>query len=761
MSRRVIVEDFQEVTGADLTNIGLYDQQARDAIVLDGITGMSRYAGCLVSSAGPTTVGVAPGRVYVSGQVFTRDTATAFTLTTNLPNVAQRMATVVVYGAEIDTDLQPRDYIVNETTGEAEARTGPREKRRALQMDIVYGPESTNPQRGIVSPGIVPVADVVLSPTGIVTITMIDETEVPSGEDNRASISALQDFRDTTGKRLDGYASDIAALRAGQQGIPSPTTLQQLTLDIARLKRKAQIPQVQVGYHFDYFMDTSLSNPLDAAWIAKIDAGVRFADAAVRFAAPSLLNPTEPKVRKTGDFILPAYLDNVRISCVGNDAQISAADNQYQVTTMVKREISRSSTSLGPTVSVCTNQPEFYTGTYNASTQQLTRNGEVFNVAFTGLDYGAPVGLAAGTHVETLLTQVQTYSWTETYWDAVTTTTGVNGSICAQTFLNANAGWLTAFNLFFSQVDVSSGAVTLAICETTTSGAPNFAKTIGITTVAAAALKVYPAPTRFDFAPMFLEQGKRYAAVPVTSGHHFYCLTTGNKFAQGSFFNSTDGAFFQGDILKDLAFEAIFAQFTAARVEVDLAPLQLENGICNIKILTTGKVPNGCELVYQFKPSGAAAWTSITSSAAAQPLYGLPALAQLRAVFVGTTDLMPGFDLSKGEVKTWRPRSDFTWISKTFDLGAGVTTTSVKYRVRLEHFDPAHHTFAVTMKGATGAYVAPASTVTVVDTYDPTARDVTYTFTVPATQAYTFKAVGTTDAVTNNFIMSTTFDYAS
>lgn len=760
MSRRVLVDDYQEVTGPDLTNPGLYDQQARDAIVADGITFANRYAGCLVSSAGPATIGVAAGRCYTAGQVYYRDTATAFTLTTNLPNVVQRMATVVVYGAEIDTDLQPRDYIVNETTGEAEARTGPRERRRALQMDVVYGSESTNPQRGIIGAGIVPVADVVLSPTGIVTIAMIEATRVPSGEDNRAGLVALQDFRDTAGRRLDGYASDIAALREGQVGIPDPTNIRRMQMDIARLKRTVRIPQTNVGYHFDYFIDAQYSNPADAAYVARIDYGVRFANAAERYAPPALLNPTEPKVTRTGSFVLPAWAENVRISCVGNDAQVSAADNQYQTTTMVQRSVSRSSVSYGPTVTTCTNAAEFQVGTYNAATQTLAKNGEQFAVAFTGRDFGAEAGIGAGTHLEINLSQIQTFSWTETYWDAVTTTTGVNGSICAQTFLNANAGWLVGFNLYFSQVDVTAGSVTLAICNVTAAGTPDYASVIGLATVPAANLKVYPSPTRFPFTPVFLEQGKRYAAVPVTSGHHFLAQTTNNKFAQGSFFNSTDGAWFQGDTLKDLAFEAVFAQFAAARVEVDLQPLTLENGICNVKIITAGVIPNGCDLVYQYKPSGAALWTTVSGNLAAQPLYGLPALAQLRAVFIGTTDLMPGIDLAQGEVKTWRPRGDFTWVSKPFDLGPGVTTTSVKYTVRLEHFDPAHHTFAAQMKGA-GGYVNPTTTTMVVDPYDATARTYTYTFTVPATQTYTFKGVGTTDAVTNNFIISQTFDAAA
>ncbi|WP_336488287.1 hypothetical protein [Methylobacterium nigriterrae] len=756
--RRVALQDYQELTGADASNIGIFAQGHVDAAVRDGIGAGNYYVDCDVVQNGAAAITVAPGRVYLGGKIYYRDVATGYTLTANLPVTTQKIATVLIWGTEIDTDLQPRDFIVSEATGEAEARTVPLERRRALQMDVIFGAESPNPVRGAVGTGLVAVADILLTPTGIERITMLAETELQSAEALRVRADVSEAFQEGAGKRIETLATDIANLAEGQKGIPSASTLRSLLMDVARLKRLEKIPTVQVGYGFDYFQDDDGSDPAHPSWLALRQEGVRFPPAAIVIAQIRPLNPSEPKITKTGDFILPAYTEEKRISVVGNDAQISAADNQYQVTTMVQRSVSRSATSYGTSYTTCTNRPEFYTGTYNATSQVLTKNGETFAVAFTGKDWGAETG-TAGDHREVRLTQFWTDTWTETYWDAVVTTEGLNGSQCAQTFLNNAAGWLTGINLFLSKA-ASAGSVKLVLCETTASASPDLTKVIAVSEVPAANLKTYPAATRFAFPPRYLDPGKRYGLVAVTSGQHFFCQVSNNKYAQGSFFQGSDGGWFQGSLTLDLAFEAIYAKFATTRVEVDLQPLSCQNGISNLKTLIAGKVPDGTRLTLEVKPATGNAWFPIAPDTGMTPFNGLPPLMQFRAVFIGTTDLMPGIDLAQSETWAWRPRTDFTWISKLFTLPAGVTTTSVKVEFRLENFDPAHHTFTPTMiVGASN--INPSSIVKTVDGYDPKAFVWTCTFPIAATNSFRFKSVGVTDAAANTFIISTDFWFAA
>jgi hypothetical protein len=164
MSRRVLVEEYQEITGQDLTNIGVFGEEALDTVVYDGIVEGNRYAGCQVVQEGVAGISVAPGRAYLGGRVYPRAEATGFALTAQLPLALTRMATVIVAGQETDVDLQPRDYIINETTGETEARTAPRERRRSMTVSVIYGVEAANPVRAVIPPGAVAVADILLPP---------------------------------------------------------------------------------------------------------------------------------------------------------------------------------------------------------------------------------------------------------------------------------------------------------------------------------------------------------------------------------------------------------------------------------------------------------------------------------------------------------------------------------------------------------------------------------------------------------------------
>ena len=67
------------------------------------------------------------------------------------------------------------------------------------------------------------------------------------------------------------------------------------------------------------------------------------------------------------------------------------------------------------------------------------------------------------------------------------------------------------------------------------------------------------------FLPTYLAKGNRYAIVLQTAGNHFVHLVHNNKFAQGSLFSSSDGAWSIGDLTKDMAFRLNFAKFRSNR----------------------------------------------------------------------------------------------------------------------------------------------------------------------------------------------------
>lgn len=194
---------------------------------------------------------------------------------------------------------------------------------------------------------------------------------------------------------------------------------------------------------------------------------------------------------------------------------------------------------------------------------------------------------------------VDTYE--EPYWAATIVQASYTGQVAGNTFMMPRSGWVSGVNLMFSRVDAGGGDVRLALCEIFENGAPNYSACYATTTVAAVDLKIHPAKTKFAIEPVFLEGGKRYAWFVITSGNHWLAMAENNKYAQGSFFVSTDGLWSQGSISLDACFELLVAEFIAPRVVVNLTPWNLSGGICGIDLMTKQVVPDGCVISYEIQ----------------------------------------------------------------------------------------------------------------------------------------------------------------
>src|SRR5690606_7257007 len=171
-------------------------------------------------------------------------------------------------------------------------------------------------------------------------------------------------------------------------------------------------------------------------------------------------------------------------------------------------------------------------------------------------------------------------------------------------------------------------------------------------------------------------------------GNHFAAVVANNKFAEGSLFYSTDSAWFMGDLTRDLAFRANFAEFESPRVEVQMQPLELENGIAAIDLLIEAITPNGCEIHHEVQINSV--WRRLSEN---NPnlLNGLPALVPYRIVFVGTTDNHGGIALgAPSTAPTFRPRTDFKHVSDTRTLPAPCDVIEV--RAEVEWWDDDRHT---------------------------------------------------------------------
>ena len=676
-------EQDQQIAEPDLNNIGKFARASLDHVVRDAVEPGKKYVGFNVAQNGAAQVTVGEGWYYNAGRVYHRGDqgGTDIDLITLLPVTVQKIVSIVVWGQEVDASLEPRTFLVDVETEQTEARTTATQTRRVANLDTVSGLESADPVPPALSSDVIAIAHVVLSPAGIEEIRPVTANRLPSVADNRNRIGALELFRQTAGAAIDTLRTDLAGVAAKQRGMAKRAEVYEVAADVARIKDEIGLPADLASYGSDSFLDTSKSDTDHPDWLARIEEGVRFPAAQERLANLALLNQFDERVKVSDSFMLPKYEELSRILVDGPQTEIAISSYVFNTWVTVQKARTRTRKRFGNTFLMCTNAQAWREGYIDPATGLFKRGGETFEVLE---NIGHPSG---AQHVLYLrLRQVWTDTFEESYWDYVQIEESVNGAGVAQTFLNSQDGWLTNVGLKFTRVGATGDARVL-ITETV-NGAPAWDRVIAKTTVAQADLKVAPEWTRVPIGPVHLPAG-RYAIVVLTAGNHFLGTVTDNKYGEGTLFVSTDGAFSQGDLTRDLAMDLRFAQFKSPRVEVQMQPLELENGIANIDLLLEAIQPSGTEIIHEVQIDSV--WRPLDESSR-NALNGLPALVPYRIVFVGTTDLHAGVTLGAAStVTTWRPRTDFKHVSDVIELPA--LCDEIELRITLEWWDGARHTF--------------------------------------------------------------------
>lgn len=740
MERRIIIHSNQQVTDGDLNNIGEFGRASLDHAVHDGIEPGRKFWGFPVTPTGPLEVTVGEGRYYSQGKVFYRNDegGVVINLADYIPVVTKKIVTVVVWGNQVETAIEPRTFLIDAETGQTEAEAVATESRRFAEINVVPGTENANPQPPPLDMNVLAVAYVTLTPSGIESVEMVESNRLNSVASNHQKIAELQAWRGQAGTRIDTLGTDVASLASRLKGTVRQVELFEVAADVARVKRALDFTDDLSSYGHDPFLDLRDSDPEHPDWLVKVEEGARFPHAQERVANINLLNPLEERLSMTGNFAIPSYTPIPRIVIDGRDGEIPIA--QYPINVASMEQMSRSRTRLryGSTMTVCTNGAWWNSGLYDPVSNTFRRGDETWKVL--GIDWMYPPH--GGTTHFIRVQQVWEDTYQEAYLEALVTTETVSGAILAETWLNSQDGWITHLDLFFTQV-AASGDVHVLITETT-NGAPDLNRVVAKVTVPQADLRTYPQATNIPIGPVFASKGRRYATVLITQGAHVVAYVNGNKYVHGTLFYSGDGgAWFMGDALRDLAMVVYYAEFAATRVEVQVQPFELANGIGAIDILAESYVPDGCQLIWQVQVNGA--WRSLNATDV-NTLNGLPALLQARAVFIGTTDLMPSLTFGAAStVTTFRQRTDFTHISATRTPAGSVDIVEV--RTRLEAWDDARHTFDCSLlTGAEFDNEVAADSYEDRPTEDPEAIERRFYFELGAPiDAYKIKMEGTTD----------------
>jgi hypothetical protein len=677
MKQTVTFYERGEARNSDINDLQAFTRATFDDMFRDAVTNNKGFAGFEVTQTSPSEISVAGGRFYSAGAMYYKDAATVLSVASQIPLVTKKKVAVVVWGVEQDTNAEPIDFIVNVDTGETEPQVVTTRRQRSAQLQAIGGIEAPDPQSpGNLDAAVLVVGYVTLSTAGIVAIEPAIGNRLPSVGKNAASITSLEAWKSATEPRIATIVSEIADLKNRYRAGATTNDMFTIAADVARLKDIAGLPDTYSAYAADRYLSDAETDTGDLTLLCTVEEGIRFSPESVNSAQMSVFNPFDANMKMSSGLVLPAY-DNVRrLSVVDYVAEASISQYGYQTYELIKKEMSRTRIRYGSIYTYCTNSAWWRSGNYDPATHIFRKGDETFQILDNPDTHGGNVHFIRAQ-------QFWQDTYLDPYWELLTVNHSITGAQVGQTFLNAQDGWLTQVSVWFTRL-AASGNVNLAICELTSAGTPDRTKAIMVTTVAYADLHI--GWTSIPIPATFLRAGMRYAICVTTNADHWVGMASGNKYAQGTFFYSTDGVFYAGDLTRDLMFALDFAQFRNPRVEIQMSPLQLSGGIAAIDILAPMVQTEIAKLHFEVQVGGH--WRTL-DQITPNILIGLPALLPLRAVFEGTTDVHAGLQLSGSVVKVQRPRTTFHHPSTPRTLPA--QSSEIEVRQRYESWNNAHH----------------------------------------------------------------------
>ncbi|MCA1379387.1 hypothetical protein I6F34_00935 [Bradyrhizobium sp. BRP05] len=750
MENKIIFHANIDDDPTDFTRLQDFAEASLDHVVLDGISDLTKYTGFGVTKSAVTQISVAPGRLYSAGKVYSSAaTAWAKDFITQLPVAGKKIAAVVTWGSESDTDVRPRQFLINAETRQAEPQAVPLVHARVANLNVVIGNEAPDPVAPLVDVGYTIIALVTLTPTGVDTITMVDDNKLPSVQAHEQRIDDLETFEETAGLQIKTLSSDIAALKqAANRGEVDQATMGRTLTRLAVLESKNGVVYTAIDSSANFFLDTSKSLLTDPLSHVKVEEGIRMPHAAEGLASLQIFNPLDAAATVKNGMLFPAYTREAWLQSGSISGELQVAAYTVSSFDMVQKTIARQRIRYGAEFIVCTNSLFWQTGQFDG-VSRFYRAGEVYEVENPGDAWG---------HSWMRLRQIWIDNYQEAYWDKVTITNTVTGTQVAETWLQGQNMWLDAVGIWFTRL-AASGSAHVAIVEVTDYGLPNLKKVIQQTTLLRENMKLN-AETVVPLQPTFLQAGKRYALVITTAADHWVAVVPGQQFTQGTFFYVLDGAYAQGDAFKDLWMRLYRCKFNQARSVITLNPLQLSGGILAIDMIAGTIVPDGTTLSYEIQVGST--WYNLLDVDKYMLGQGgtIPPLLPLRAVFMGSVDCMPAINLADSSVYVSRPDVYAQHVTQTRTLPAA--STQIRVIERYEGYDPIYHTKSVKLLTGAGfgTQTAPSSTSTYVDPNDG-ATEVTYVFNLGAAITQ-FRILTRLDTSTNQRVFHVAWqkDYA-
>src|ERR1017187_3952728 len=322
MEQKVIFRDNQQLNSADLNNQQQWMSDALDHVVLDTIESGQSYSGFQISKTGQTVVSFTPGRLYNTGLVYSRNEIVAIDLFNALPIVTQRRVAIVAWGQVLQTDNEPRGFLVDASTGRAQPQTVPMEEDRYCNLSNVNGVEAPDPQYPTTDASMTVIAYVLLDPTGVISTEQFPDTQVENLRDISDRTVVLESWRSVIGALVDTLKTDIGNIAARLSSFVLITQFQKLCDVVSGLAERIGVLEngTYFWYGTDYLLDTSQSETDATGYNCTVEEGIRFGvGTSTVTTALALNNPSDPSVSGYNGFYIPNYTNSLRLDASSYD----------------------------------------------------------------------------------------------------------------------------------------------------------------------------------------------------------------------------------------------------------------------------------------------------------------------------------------------------------------------------------------------------------------------------------------------------------
>jgi hypothetical protein len=724
---RVSVETAQGVTPVDFDRMGQFPQTALGDATRDMLYSGLCYAGLQVTPSGGVNVQVALGRVYSGGDQYHLETVQERSIAdAGVPTIAGSSVIhlLVAQGQEVDDNLENRYYERDIDPNNPNAGTQQtvddayRVKRRKVVVTVIPGTPGVRPVAPVAPIGSVAVAEILVTTSGIQTVTMRDDTRATRLDAVVAQQKDVLARLDLQDQAIAGLRIDLAAVRADLLASASAASLAAMQVDIALIKDSLDFPDDGSPYWANRFL-TLKESAYDIAtgvghpdWDARVSEGIRFPDDNRDEFPLSVYAVNDPNLRyASAGLICPKFTEVPGIvldSATGEMPLGGVVSTNLQVEHLTQ---SRERVRYGTPYTVCNNSQFWASGKFDPISGIFTSaTGETYKAAAELYSYDG-----SANHQAIRVQQFWKDEIEVPYDKYVAHQSTISGVTKAQTFLQHQERWITRSWLGIKRWGAGA-AITAIFCECDSEGRPDPTRIFNSVSIDATQFQVWPAKTYFTYdkpvftAPLAANNGRArpYGTIWTTTGDVDVVTADGQAFLGGNLFTSTDGIYWDGDLTRDICHGYDFANFDITDMPVRLKGWNLSGGVEAIDVLAPMITPGAASATFQVGVNGS--WRSLDASeSGASFLNGVQVGYDAQVLLRGTEWGMPIIDTANSRVRLTRPKAQFTWVggglaANGYAWQIGSAATQLKLQMVVSLWDPARHT--ITPKLYSGAGLA-------------------------------------------------------